>query len=91
MEARIALHEAEVAQLKDDNDALVAQRKTLTKGKESLTRDLDKLKKENDAQIVLFQQNIDRLSQANDRLNLQLQELLNDKNTLNSQLEELNL
>ena len=49
MEARIALHEAEVAQLKDDNDALVAQRKTLTKGKESLTRDLDKLKKENDA------------------------------------------
>jgi len=91
LEARIALHEAEVAQLKDDNDALVAQRKTLTKGKESLTRDLDKLKKENDAQIVLFQQNIDRLSQANDRLNLQLQELLNDKNTLNSQLEELNL
>lgn len=91
MEARIALHEAEVAQLKDDNDALVAQRKTLTKGKESLTRDLDKLKKENDAQIVLFQQNIDRLSQANDRLNLQLQELLNDKNALNSQLEELNL
>ena len=91
MEARIALHEAEVAQLKDDNDALVAQRKTLTKGKESLTRDLDKLKKENDAHIVLFQQNIDRLSQANDRLNLQLQELLNDKNTLNSQLEELNL
>ena len=91
MEARIALHEAEVAQLKDDNDALVAQRKTLTKGKESLTRDLDKLKKENDAQIVLFQQNIDRLSQANDRLNLQLQELFNDKNTLNSQLEELNL
>ena len=91
MEARIALHEAEVAQLKDDNDALVAQRKTLTKGKESLTRDLDKLKKENDAQIVLFQQNIDRLSQANDRLNLQLQELFNDKNALNSQLEELNL
>jgi FtsZ-binding cell division protein ZapB len=91
LEARIALHEAEVAQLKDDNDALVAQRKTLTKGKESLTRDLDKLKKENDAQIVLFQQNIDRLSQANDRLNLQLQELFNDKNTLNSQLEELNL
>jgi FtsZ-binding cell division protein ZapB len=91
LEARIALHEAEVAQLKDDNDALVAQRKTLTKGKESLTRDLDKLKKENDAQIVLFQQNIDRLSQANDRLNLQLQELFNDKNALNSQLEELNL
>ena len=40
--------------LKDENDALVAQRKTLTKCKESLTKDLDKLKKENDAQIVEF-------------------------------------
>ena len=41
-------------QLKDDNDALIAQRKTLIKGKESLSKDLDKLKKENDAQIIQF-------------------------------------
>jgi hypothetical protein len=39
-------------QFKDDNDALIAQRKALTKGKGSLTKDLEKLKKENDAQII---------------------------------------
>ncbi len=71
--------EAEIAQLRDENEALVAQRKTLSKGKESLTRDLDKLKKENDAHIVEFQQNIDRLSKANERLNRQVEELESEK------------
>jgi hypothetical protein len=54
LEARISILDAEIMQLKDDNDALIAQRKTLTKGKDSLTKDLDKLKKENDAQIIQF-------------------------------------
>jgi FtsZ-binding cell division protein ZapB len=46
--AKVALVEAEITNLKEDNDALVAQRKTLTRANESLTKDLEKLKREKD-------------------------------------------
>ena len=40
--------------MKDDNEALIAQRKALSKSKESLAKDLDKIKKECENQAIEF-------------------------------------
>jgi hypothetical protein len=58
----MAVMEAEIMHVKDDNEALVAQRKTLTRANESLTKDFEKLKRDTDAQANEFQQIIHRLS-----------------------------
>ena len=58
----------QIKELSEENESLLAQRKTISKSKESVTKDLEKLMKEFDIQKADYQANLDRLTQANHRI-----------------------
>lgn len=66
--------QAKLASLTEENEALLAQRKSLARSKDSLQKDFEKLKRELDATAAEHQSNIQRLTQANERLTASISE-----------------
>lgn len=77
-----ASSDAAVDKLKDENEALIAQRNALSKKNESILRDLEKKTKELDKFMKESEGSVSRLTQSNKRF-------LDEQKDLESKIEEL--
>lgn len=73
---------AEVSKMRDENEALIAQRNALTKQKDSIMKDLEKKQKELDKLKNESEGSVSRLTQSNKRF-------LDEQKDLESKIEEL--
>lgn len=89
--------------LKEENEALISQKNVLLKFKESIGRELEKLKQDNENKTIMLLQKdkefhefkaeaekvIERLKSSNDRLSQQMMELDSENNSLSKNLKAL--
>lgn len=74
--------EKELKACQEENESLLAQRKMLTNSKASVVKEVEKLKQEQETERKEFEQNLQQLRAANERLMDSTDKIVQEKDQL---------